>query len=453
MMNWKRSGAALCLALGLLAGCAWQRTEKDHIPAAAPAPEPEARTFFVQYMFRDLQLSGQTVAEGERPEGMDFSRDGLVFQGWRDSTGKPAVPEDIPASRDAVYTVAAYPDLSRHVPFLFPDASGLLRPDDPITGAQLRAAVEALAVPAAEPYLPELPTGEDPVTGAELTALLQELFSPEAVEKAAAELSAAEAVSRSAAAELLESLLGRRCDRITLRPGAALPLDAAKTRPDFFILAEACVSHTPDPEGEVWREARLLPVHGPGFFLSEGKLYYFLDSGEPLTDGIAPDSTLYFGPDGVYTSGSAELDALVTEILASLAAERPEAERQELLRAAYDYSRDSFTYLRKAYYLFGATGWEIDSALDMFRTKLGNCYNYAAAFWALARGLGYDARAYSGNIGTDPHGWVEITFDGVSYVFDPELEMAEGLNGQANSHYMLSPQMGQQFGGYYRNVG
>ncbi len=77
----------------------------------------------------------------------------------------------------------------------------------------------------------------------------------------------------------------------------------------------------------------------------------------------------------------------------------------------------------------------------MLRNGGSNCYGYAALFYELARFLGYDARIYSGIVlgeqrvfyteeGTrvispeayTPHGWVEIAFDGVDYIFDPEYE-------------------------------
>ena len=75
----------------------------------------------------------------------------------------------------------------------------------------------------------------------------------------------------------------------------------------------------------------------------------------------------------------------------------------------------------------------------MFRTEHGNCYNYAAAFWALARALGYDATAISGSIAgreaqdqreretgvphvdQRDHSWVEIVVDGESRIFDVEM--------------------------------
>ena len=87
----------------------------------------------------------------------------------------------------------------------------------------------------------------------------------------------------------------------------------------------------------------------------------------------------------------------------------------------------------------------------MLSTKRGNCYNYASVFWALARGLGYDAKAYSGSISQQPHGWVEIDFDGVTYLFDPELEMAARERGQMNSaRFMMTKQAAAMYGVYLR---
>ena len=103
--------------------------------------------------------------------------------------------------------------------------------------------------------------------------------------------------------------------------------------------------------------------------------------------------------------------------------------REEMLRAVYEYVRDHYLYLKRSLYEVGETGWEIPEALLMFQSGKGNCYNFTAAFWSLARGIGFDAVCYSGlvGVGRDPHSWVEITFDGVPYVFDVETEMSYRL--------------------------
>ena len=69
----------------------------------------------------------------------------------------------------------------------------------------------------------------------------------------------------------------------------------------------------------------------------------------------------------------------------------------------------------------------------MLTTGRGNCYNYAAAFWALARGLGYDARAVAGTMGWDyePHAWVDIDdAEGNRLTYDCETEMAYRRDGE-----------------------
>ncbi len=67
------------------------------------------------------------------------------------------------------------------------------------------------------------------------------------------------------------------------------------------------------------------------------------------------------------------------------------------------------------------------NAVLAFEQHKGNCFNFAAAFCELAKGLGYDARYVKGDIplargGRGPHGWVEITQNGAVYICDPDLQ-------------------------------
>ena len=149
--------------------------------------------------------------------------------------------------------------------------------------------------------------------------------------------------------------------------------------------------------------------------------------------------SLYFGPDGRYTTADEEADAFVRDILAGIITEDMTA--ADKLLAAYDYVVDSYSYLRRSdAYDPGATGWEVEEALTILRTGRGNCYCYAGVMCLLARQLGYDAKAISGttNWTPRPHAWVEIEFDGVPYIFDTEMEMAS--KGKYGDHhfYMLS---------------
>ena len=431
--------AALCtliVAVLLFSGCGAQET---------PAPEPTAEpipTYSVRFYLKDKLLLEDTLQEGSTAEPVVISRAGLRFLGWMDAVGDPVNPEEHPVTGNTSYFASAYPDLSRHVPYLFPDALGFLRPDAPLTARELADAVEALAVPEAAPYLPYLPRTDEAVSPARFREILAQLFPEDEANEVSAALSDQETVSRSEAARCFNALLGRSEEEIiTLRRGAALPPDLPAERADYVQLLEAAVSHTPDEWGERWTECSVEPRYAPGVCLLNGALYCFDENGILLTDTEQDGFT--FGPDGRYTSGNEELDGYVEAILQTIVSQKPDAERLTYLRDAYDYCRDSFTYLRKAPFVYGETGWEIAAAIEMFSTELGNCYNYAATFWSLSRALGYDARIYSGTVGTDrsPHGWVEIEFDGENYVFDTELEMAYRKKGNYNNDMFMMPRL------------
>ena len=158
---------------------------------------------------------------------------------------------------------------------------------------------------------------------------------------------------------------------------------------------------------------------------------------EPRSDLYYPDAAPD-RPDGRYTVGNEELDALVADTLSRLT--QNSQTRRERLRAIYLHVKNDFKYLTRNYYASGEHGWEIPEALYMYETGRGNCYCYAGMFWSLARGLGYNATAYSGTMGNQnqPHAWTEITLDGEVYICDPEIEMnywwLAGLNGD-NSMY------------------
>ena len=160
----------------------------------------------------------------------------------------------------------------------------------------------------------------------------------------------------------------------------------------------------------------------PGFVNVTGYLYYVQENGYFLKNGDV--GKLHFGDNGRYTSGDEALDGYVAAILDEVIKANSGKDRLGLLRAAYDHCIDgTYKYLKGNIYKKGHTGWEVKDAKSMFEKSRGNCYNFAAAFWALARGLGYEAYGLAGYVTTlvQPHGWVLIEIDGVDYFFDPEL--------------------------------
>ncbi|MBQ3277107.1 MAG: transglutaminase domain-containing protein, partial [Oscillospiraceae bacterium] len=158
-----------------------------------------------------------------------------------------------------------------------------------------------------------------------------------------------------------------------------------------------------------------------GFLWFDGYLYRPDENGYFLTDQVY--DSLYFDANGRYTCGNEELDGYVARtILEYTSAENT---RLDNLHALYFHVKNDFEYLRRNFYYSGATGWDIEEALTIFRTNKGNCYCYAGAFCALARGMGYNAVTYSGTIGIQEqqHAWTEITLDDQIYICDPEIEM------------------------------
>jgi len=240
-------------------------------------------------------------------------------------------------------------------------------------------------------------------------------------------------ISRAEAATVINNVLGRSADE-SYADGIILPLfeDVSPEHWAYYDIMEASLTHSPTMIhgiDESWHTVDTEPLSRPVGVLYEGQDYYYIaENGLPVSDTYV--GSLYFGPDGLYTSGDEEIDQYTKELLAGIVTE--DMTQEERLRAAYDYVRDNYTYLRRNYYDKGETGWELEDARVMFRTKRGNCYNYTAAFWALARQLGYDARVVSGGVGWSerPHGWVEIDgTDGIAYIYDTELEMSYRKKG------------------------
>ena len=188
-------------------------------------------------------------------------------------------------------------------------------------------------------------------------------------------------------------------------------------------------AYCPDVSPEHWAyrdiltaaERRDIPRLAEGFFVHDGELYCADERGYLLKN--AYEGSLFFAADGRYTSGDAELDALVTKAIREQT--DPSMGRDAMLRAMYEHIRDDFTYLRGNYYRMGEADWAQTEARNMFSSGRGNCYGYAAAFCAAARALGYEAQVVSGLYGehSAPHGWVEIRMSGVRYTYDVEIEM------------------------------
>ena len=126
-----------------------------------------------------------------------------------------------------------------------------------------------------------------------------------------------------------------------------------------------------------------------------------------------------------------EVEALAAEVIDEVTTSDMTA--QEKLYACYMWSVETLEF--DTYDTEPADGYTPSQyyAIFGFENLYGDCYVFAATFKEMAAYLGYDAHLVDGYVATnsDPaiHGWVEIDMDGTTYVFDPEFEYAEGLNG------------------------
>ena len=250
-------------------------------------------------------------------------------------------------------------------------------------------------------------------------------------------------ITRAEAVVAINQATGREPDRDYIDAHLVLPTysDLPRNHWAYYDVLEASITHTRTSKGiepEDWSYMDVLQLqYEEGPVIVGTDLYYIDASGQPVT--LDTVGSLYFGEDGRYTSGDQEIDEYVRAALQKII--EPGMSREDMLHAAFNYTRDSFTYLKRNYYQIGDTGWTLEEGRTMFSTGLGNCYCYTSVFYFLSRQLGYDATAISGVVGHDrsPHGWVEIDFDGVTYIFDTELEMAYRKKGVTSyNFYMMS---------------
>ncbi len=247
-------------------------------------------------------------------------------------------------------------------------------------------------------------------------------------------------LTRAEAVTVINRLLGAAPDREYLKRAYFSPFsDVNGDHWAYYDVIEAAIPHTHEGSASgKWTSGDLSALEKPQGKYFEGLDYFYVgEDGRPVKNGYA--GGLYFGADGMFTSGDATLDGYVKDVLASVAT--AQMTDMEKLRAAYNYTRDSFSYLRRNYYEVGDTSWANQEALTMFTTKMGNCYCYSSVFYSLARQLGFDAVLISGKVNNTnpiPHAWVEIEEDGKMYMYDAELEMAQRKKGNIYDFFHMS---------------
>lgn len=150
-----------------------------------------------------------------------------------------------------------------------------------------------------------------------------------------------------------------------------------------------------------------------------GRTYYsFTGSGTLNRSTIAKQGSNYYFVTAQGTRGSNILNGVgVTAAMGSRAK----------LQTCFNYVVRNCRYAGGP--VWPARGWEPYHAYKMLTTRMGNCYDFAAAFCYLAKAVGYEGmicisgQCASASGGYTPHSWCEYG----GRVFDPEISYANGL--------------------------
>ena len=333
-----------------------------------------------------------------------------------------------------------------------PDAF-YLSSDEPISFEELFGILSAFFPKAAEEYAFDNVQPTDPAYGAFCLAMEKGWIDDAA-------LSPGQSVARRDAARIFSRLVGRTGDVEQDYARVGTILDVSFRDADFPYIAEASIPHETalQEDGEHWVSSEALPLREEGMFFIGTRLHCIDAQGSAVVNESY--GNFDFGPDGVITTGMRELDELVQAKLDELVdpekLEDPE-ERLKMLRVVYNNITYHNSYLpaRKSdIYEVGDTSFVNEAAYKILTTKKGCCYNFNSAFYVLAKALGYDAVIYSGLVNPPPiqrpHAWVEIEFDGVPYVFDPENEYTQVIKGNTGTAFFKLPYERVKGWHYYR---
>lgn len=434
---------------------------------------------------------GETVALPQAPQ-----IEGYTFIGWADADGNLAKRGEVTLYTNvayrAVYQIAFRDEsaLASHAPYLPLDGNLLFRPSEALTRAEAVSLIydfldtEAYGsegfvdVPEDAPCFRAAATlkelgviggsrlhGDEPISCAELFDILAAFFPASEKETAFTNIPASDSryaafclamdkgwiddaeilpdrdLTRAEAAHIFNLLSGRApvVEQDYAKVGTIY--DVSFRDKYFWDIAEACLPHEAQhsAEGESWTTSEALPLRKEGFFFI-GTALHCADA-----DGSALVNESYgnfdFGADGVITSGRPELDELVQKKLKDLGIDPSTMDSEKMLRTVYNDVTYHNKYLRIHYYEIGDTSWIYDEAYHMLTEGRGNCYNFASEFYFLVKALGFDAVIYSGTVDPTaaPHAWVEISFDGVPYIFDTELEYTQHIKAHKYTSFYKLP--------------
>ncbi len=140
------------------------------------------------------------------------------------------------------------------------------------------------------------------------------------------------------------------------------------------------------------------------------------------------------------STGFANVDQKIQEVFDQIGIDQM-PDTYSKVKAIYDYLINTTSYGTNIYpsagygnVTEGSQGYIAWNAMALLDRHIGPCNKYTAAFIAMVETIGLDAgyidgmtaRAGGGKIG---HVWAEVYIDGVTYVFDPQVEDNMTVNG------------------------
>lgn len=262
-----------------------------------------------------------------------------------------------------------------------------------------------------------------------------------------------DSITRAEVVTVLNRILGRTGDAVMASTGEGIRImpDVPDTHWAYLAMLEATTDHEYEKTeaGETWTSYdKETTVLAEGWH-NIGGLLFHVNADRQFDYNTTVDG-LELDRNGRYTTGSEQLDKLLTSAVAGVVNDK--MTQLEKLRAVYDYAKKTFGYLGIGEVDTSKDGWEIEQAINMLTDKRGNCYSWSSVFTYLARQVGFDAKAVVGT-GVSPkgsesvHAWTEITIDGVAYTFDPQIESVYA--SRYGEHYdLFMKQYGEAEWGY-----
>ncbi|WP_164510424.1 S-layer homology domain-containing protein [Agathobaculum sp. Marseille-P7918] len=237
-----------------------------------------------------------------------------------------------------------------------------------------------------------------------------------------------DSITRAEAVTILNRVLGRQGDAVMAATGEGIRVmpDVPDTHWAYLAMLEATTDHKYEmTDGiESWTSYDKETTTLAEGWHNIGGLLFHVNADRQFDRNTTVDG-LELDRNGRYTTGSEQLDKLLTSAVAGVVNDK--MTQLEKLRAVYDYAKKTFGYLGIGTVDTSKDGWQIEQAINMLTNKRGNCYSWSSVFTYLARQVGFDAKAVVGT-GVSPkgsesvHAWTEITIDGVAYTFDPQIE-------------------------------